>query len=101
MMKRWDDISFCNCQERSQLHLHIKLPLLSLFYTFTLHLFIEHFDGLSSSVALISRLKIRMAFLMYMVYIMQEMTHINECRELWPLEMRTFSTVALIFDRRV
>lgn len=38
---------------------------------------------------------------MYVVYIMQEMTHIIECIELWPLEMGTFSTVALIFDGSV
>lgn len=34
---------------------------------------------------------------MHVVYIMQEMTHIIECSELWPIEMGTFSTVALIF----
>lgn len=35
---------------------------------------------------------------MCMVYVIQEMTHINERIELWPLEMGTFSTVALTFD---
>lgn len=35
---------------------------------------------------------------MCMVYVIQEMTHINERSELWPLDMGTFSTVALTFD---
>lgn len=30
--------------------------------------------------------------------VIQEMTHINECSELWSLEMKTLSTVALTFD---
>lgn len=35
---------------------------------------------------------------MYVVDVIQEMTHINECSELWSLEMRTLNTVALAFD---
>lgn len=71
-------------------------PCFDFFYT--LHLYIAHWVDLSPSILLINVLIIIISFLMYVVDVIQEMTHINECSELWSLEMRTLNTVALAFD---
>lgn len=56
---------------------------------FTLHLYIAHWVGLSPAILLINWLIIRIAFLMYVVHVIQGMIQINEGSELWPLEVGT------------